>query len=47
MVTPEVAGHIDPVCLVEMKTGGKPGNRRAGLVGGADRVIAVTLAAAR
>jgi hypothetical protein len=38
MVTPEVVGYIDPVCLVErLKTNGKPGNRRAGLVGGADR----------
>jgi hypothetical protein len=37
MVAPDVVGHIDPVCLVEPKTNGKPGNRRAGLVGGADR----------
>jgi hypothetical protein len=36
MVTPEVVGHIDPVCPVALKTNGKPGNRRAGLVGGAD-----------
>src|SRR5438552_14231814 len=37
MVTPEVVGHIDPVGLSSLKTNGKPGNRRAGLVGGADR----------
>jgi hypothetical protein len=24
MVTPEVVGHIDPVCFVELKTNGKP-----------------------
>ena len=37
MVTPEVVGHIDPVGLSGPKTTGKPGNRRVGLVGGADR----------
>jgi hypothetical protein len=34
MITPEVVGHIDPVCLVELKDEREPGNRRAGLVGG-------------
>jgi hypothetical protein len=37
MVTPEVVGHIDPVGLSGLKTNGKPGNRRAGLLGRADR----------
>jgi hypothetical protein len=37
MVTPELVGHIDPVGLSGSKTNGKPGNRRAGPVGGADR----------
>jgi hypothetical protein len=36
MVTPEVVGHIDRCVLSSLKTNGKPGNRRAGLVGGAD-----------
>jgi hypothetical protein len=36
MVTPEVVGHIDPVCLVELKDEREAGNQRAGLVGGAD-----------
>jgi len=37
MVTPEVVGHIDPMGLSGLKTNAKPGNRHAGLVGGADR----------
>jgi hypothetical protein len=37
MVTPKVVGHIDPVYLSSLKTNGKLGNRRVGLIGGADR----------
>jgi hypothetical protein len=34
MVTPEVVGHIDPVCFVELNDEREAGNRRAGLAGG-------------
>jgi hypothetical protein len=39
MVPPHVVGHIDPVCLVEVKNEreARISIRRAGLVGGADR----------
>jgi hypothetical protein len=46
MVAPEVVGHIDPVCLVELKDEREAGNRRAGLVGGADRLPSAPLAPA-
>src|SRR5258706_8528915 len=56
MIAPEVVGHIDLVGLSGLTTNGKPGNRRGGLGGGADRdpahpavvmSMAVRLAAAR
>jgi hypothetical protein len=43
MVAPEVVGQIDPVDLFELKTNGKPGNRRAASVGGESVAIKVPI----